>query len=185
MPGTLRYLHEVSKDKASYWRKDTAKRHMSLKYSFPSLPWPEKEDWNHLEQLHPYVLELSYADGGAQSKDTWRKIMRSMRTVPGVEPLTPVHMKVSMLLESTSPHLPPRNTLTSVILPSAKLLDSFDETRSLSIDDLREKIRDIRHKFEDMMANPIQFAADHAEMTIEEIMDLYESFYFLDPIAEK
>jgi hypothetical protein len=90
-----------------------------------------------------------------------------------------------MLLESTSPHLPPRNTLTSVILPSAKLLDSFDETRSLSIVDLREKIRDIRHKLEDMMANPIQFEADHPEMTIEEILDLYESFYFLDPIEEK
>jgi hypothetical protein len=74
-------LHEVSKNEASYWHNDTAKRHMSLKYIFLSLPWPEKEDRNHLEQLHPYVLELSYADGGAQSKDTWRKIMRSMRTV--------------------------------------------------------------------------------------------------------
>ena len=97
IPGTMRYLHEVSKEEASYWRKDNAERHMANQYTFPSMPWPIKEDWNHLEQMHPYVLELSYADGGAESKDTWRKAMRSICTVPGMEPLTPVHEKISML----------------------------------------------------------------------------------------
>ena len=137
IPGTMRYLHEVSKEEASYWRKDNAERHMANQYTFPSMPWPIREDWNHLEQMHPYVLELSYADGGAESKDTWRKTMRSIRTMPGMEPLTPVHEKISMLHEEGGITLPPRTTLTSIVLPSTRLLDHLDESRTMSLDDLR------------------------------------------------
>ena len=81
----MRYLHEVSQDEASFWRADTAKRHVANKYTFPSLPWPVKEDWNHLELLRPCVLELSWADGGKEYKDLWRKSMRLIHTIPGVE----------------------------------------------------------------------------------------------------
>ena len=181
----MRYLHEVSKEEASYWRKDTAKRHMANKYTFPSMQWPIKEDWNHLERMHPYVLELSYADGASQPKDTWRKAMRSICTVSGMEPLTPVHEKISMLHEEGGITLPPRTTLTSIVMPSTRLLDSLDKSRSMSLDDLREVIRPKRHLFEDMLANPIQFETDHPDMTIEEMVDLYESFYMVEPIEEK
>ena len=64
-------MHEVSKDEASHWRTDTAKRHIANKYTFPSMPWPIREDWNGLELMHRYVLELSYADGGSAAKETW------------------------------------------------------------------------------------------------------------------
>ena len=51
--------------------------------------------------LHPCVLELSYADGGAQSKYTWRKIMRSIRTVVALMPchcqLLPIPLAKVML----------------------------------------------------------------------------------------
>jgi hypothetical protein len=62
MTGINRHLHEVSKDEASRLRRETAKRHAVNKYTFQSMPWPIKEDWNHIETLHPLVLELSYAD---------------------------------------------------------------------------------------------------------------------------
>ena len=185
IPGIMRYLHEVSKDEASHWRADTAKRHIANKFTFPSMPWPIREDWNRLEKLHPYVLELSYADGGAESKDKWRKSMRLIRTIPGVDRLTPVHEKISMLHDMGSIAVPPRTTLTSIIIPSTKLLDDLDPPRSMCIDELREVIRPKRHLFEDMLANPIQFESDHPDLTIEEIIELYESCYLLEPIEEK
>jgi hypothetical protein len=36
-----------------------------------------------------------------------------------------------------------------------------------------------------MMANPIQFESDHPEMPIDEVIDLYESFYLLENVEEK
>ena len=99
IPGTMRYLHEMSKDEASYLHKDNSKRQLTSNYTFPSLPWPIREDWNRLEHLL-FVMELSYADGPAQHKDTWRKAMRKIRTVPGVDSLTPVHDKIRMVHES-------------------------------------------------------------------------------------
>ncbi len=87
IPGTMWYMHEVSKDEASHWRTDTAKRHIPSKYTFPSMPWPIREDWNGLELLLQYVLELSYADGVSAEEETWRKSMRMIHSVPGIKPL--------------------------------------------------------------------------------------------------
>jgi len=185
MPCIMRYLHETSKEEASYWRAENSKRKIASKYTFPSLPWPIREDWNHLEDLHPFVLELSYADGPAQYKDTWRKSMRLIRTLDGVESMTPVHEKIRLLHESESIALPPRTNLVSIVIPSSRLLDKLDPQREKSIDELREIIRPERHLFEDMLSNPIQFESDHPEKHIEDVVDLYESFYLLEPIEEK
>jgi hypothetical protein len=59
-----------------------------------------------------------------------------------------------------------RTNLTSIVIPSTCFHDSVDATRSMSIDEPREVIRPSRHRFEDMMSNPIQFESDHPEMTI-------------------
>jgi hypothetical protein len=134
---------------------------------FPSLPWPIRGDWNRLERLHLFVLELSFADGPAQHKDTWRKSMRQIRTLAGVDSLTPVHAKIRMLHESDCIALPPRTPLLSIVIPSSRLLDKLDPHRAMSIDDLRETIRPGRHLFEDMLANPIQFESDHPEMPLK------------------
>ncbi len=178
-------MHEVSKDEASHWRTDTAKLHIPNKYTFPNMQWPIGEDWNRLELLHQYVLELSYADGGSAAKETWRKSMRMIHAVQGIKALTPVHEKVRMLHEMDSLVVLARTNLTSIVIPSTRFLDSVDATRSISIDELREVIRPSRHHFEDMMSNPLQFESDHPAMTIDELIDLYESFYLLEPIEEK
>ena len=185
MPGTMRYLHEMSKEEASYWRGDNSKRQISSKYTFPSLPWPIRDDWNRLEALHPFVLGLAYADGPSQVKDTWRKSMRQIRSLSGVDSMTPVHDKIRILHEADSISLPPRTTLWSIIIPSSRLLAKLDQQRAKSLEDLRELIRPGRHLFEDMLSNPIQFEYDHSEMPIEEVVDLYESYYLLEPIEEK
>jgi hypothetical protein len=149
MPGNTQYLHEMSKDEASFWRKDNSKLQLTSQYTFPSLPWPIREDWNRLEHLHPFVLELSYADGPAQHKDTWRNSMRQIRNVPGVDSLTPVHDKIRMLHESDCIALPPRTKLISMVIPSSRLLDRMAPHRPMPIDDLLERIRPgARGKFE-------------------------------------
>ncbi len=36
-----------------------------------------------------------------------------------------------------------------------------------------------------MLANPIQFESDHPDMIIDEMVELYESYYLVEPIEEK
>ena len=137
------------------------------------------------ERIGTDVLELSYADGGSAAKETWRKSMRMIHSVPGIKPPTPVHEKVRMLHDMGSLVVPARTNLTSIIIPSTHFLDRVDAARSKTIDELREDIHQPRHRFEDMMANPIQFESDHPEMPIDEVIDLYELFYLLEPVEEK
>jgi hypothetical protein len=122
----------------------------------------------------PTVLSLSYADGPAQQKDTWRKSMRQIRNVPGVDSLTPVHDKIRMLHESKCIALSPHTTLISIVIPSSRLLDRMDSHHAMSIDNLREHIHLGCQLFEIMLANPIQFESDHPDMPIEEMVELYE-----------
>ena len=72
--------------------------------------------------------------------------------------------------------------MTSVILPSAKWLDSFDPDRRMSAEELQEAIREQRHQFEDMVQHPIQYEGCSADKPLEEILAIYESFYILEPI---
>ena len=128
----MRYLHEVSKEQASFWRADTAKRHAHNLFSFPKLPWPIGEDWNRLAEMHPYVLELAYVDAARETQDKWKRTMRLIRATPGVEPLTLVHEKIRLLHEMHALDLPCRNSITSIIIPITAYLDSIDNTRSVS-----------------------------------------------------
>jgi hypothetical protein len=57
-PSLLRFLNNKSKEQASYWRKDTkTRRKNGAMFTFPSLPVPTKEEWNHVESLRPNILE--------------------------------------------------------------------------------------------------------------------------------
>jgi hypothetical protein len=90
-----------------------------------------------------------------------------------------------MLHDMGSIAVQPHTTFTSIFIPSTGFLDSVDSLRSKSFDDLRDEIRPSLHLFEDMLANPIQFESDHPDMTIDEMVQMYESFYLLEPIEEK
>lgn len=177
-----RYLCELSKEEASRLRHDTAKRHAVNKYTFQALPWPIREDWNHIEELHPLTLQLSYVQGTKQAKEKWRKAMKQLREAPGYERLLPVHQKIRLVTDLS---LPARNDLTSIILPSAKLLDSFDPDRRMSTMELRDAIVHQRNEFDEMVQYPIQYETDRPGHPLEEILDTYESFYFLEPIGIK
>ena len=187
IPAANRYLHELSKDEASRLRHETSKRHPVNKYTFQSLPRPIKDDWNHIEALHPLVLELSYAQGSKEGKDKWKKAMKQLRDAPGYERLLPVHQKIRLVNDvgGTVMTLPARNDLTSVILLSTKFLDSFDPDRRMTPEELRLAIIDQRNEFDEMVQHPIQYELDRPEKPFDEIVETYESFYMLEPIDIK
>jgi hypothetical protein len=57
-PSLLRFLNNESKEQASYWRIDTkARRKNGTMFTFPSIPVPTKEEWNHVESLRSNILE--------------------------------------------------------------------------------------------------------------------------------
>ncbi len=71
VPSTLRYLQDVSKEQASYWAKDTRERASvcTAKFTFPQMPHPIREDWSHLELMHPWSLELAILTASHEVKD--------------------------------------------------------------------------------------------------------------------
>ena len=67
-PSLLRFLNNKSKEQASYWRIDTkARLKNGAMFTFPSLPVPTKEEWNHVESLRPNILERPARSGPALS----------------------------------------------------------------------------------------------------------------------
>ncbi len=51
--------------------------------------------------------------------------------------------------------------------------------------EIREKIRASKFYFEDVLANPALFEDNNPTLTCEEIVELLESFYLLQPLEEK
>jgi hypothetical protein len=137
--------------------------------------------------MHPYVLELAHVDAGRETKDKWKRVVQLIPATPGVEPLTPVHEKISMLHEMHALDLPSRKSITSIILPSTAYLDGLDKTRSMSLREVRDAIRENQQAYEDMMSNPAEFEANNPDMCCEEMVELlvYESFHLLEPLGEK
>jgi len=69
IPSLLRYLTNISREQASYWARDTKLRIeadkpspgaqpvvSTAKYTFPSIPGPEREEWCLIELMHPQIL---------------------------------------------------------------------------------------------------------------------------------
>ena len=55
----------------------------------------------------------------------------------------------------------------------------------MSLEEVREAIREKRHQYEDMMSNPAGFEANNPDMCCEEVVDLYETFHLIEPFEEK
>ncbi len=62
IPSLIRFISNNSKEEASHWREDTMKHCESTDscmFSFPAIPYPIKEDWDHTQSLHPRVIQFS------------------------------------------------------------------------------------------------------------------------------
>ena len=121
VPSTLRYLQDVSKEQASYWARDTRERASvsTAKYTFPQLPLPIREDWNQLELMHPWTLELAVLTASHEVKEVCASEQGHERA--------PLHVSINLLhgkvVETgNTTHLPARSSITSMVVPTTSYL---------------------------------------------------------------
>ncbi len=59
------YLHNVSKEQASYWTADTHKRNLvsTARFKFTVMPRPTPQTWAHVDRMHKWSLKLGFIDG--------------------------------------------------------------------------------------------------------------------------
>jgi hypothetical protein len=118
-------LGDVSQEQASYWGRNSKKRAAAslAKYTFPSIPVPVREDWNHLDAMHPWTLELASIPASQEVKEAWALAMLDLGTATDDgDSLAPLHMRIAVLhakLAETGHafSLPPCTTITSLVIP--------------------------------------------------------------------
>ena len=195
VPSLLRFLVDKSKETASFWRgywreerEHDRARVSSAVYNFPTIPVPIKEDWVHLESLRPNILELCTLFASLETKQVWDAYMQEIADAASEDHLSdsPVHEQIrAMFLKKPNAKPPPRRQIMYIIMPSTKYLDAVDPRRDMSTEELRVAIKDNLDKFDRMLENPGDFEGAEPDMDAEEMIALHESFYLLQPLAER
>ncbi len=116
VPSLLRFLNNKSKEQASYWRIDTRARRMtgSAMFNFPSLPVPTKDEWNHVESLHPNILELCTVFARPDIKAAWDLHIQDMLEAAEEEGLadSAAHVQIRALFNTKhNAKAPPRTNI--------------------------------------------------------------------------
>jgi hypothetical protein len=133
LSGLLSRLCFASKETASFWRSETKKRCEktdSAVYRFPALPSPIKEDWERMQNLHPLVLHFSKAYRSLETQRKWEKSMHELSAAaeedevaeaPPNYQIQSLHARI--LAKKCALQLPPRTSLSHIIMPSTPYLD--------------------------------------------------------------
>ena len=68
-------------------------------YSFPALPSPIKKDWNHVQGLHPQVLQMCRVSASDETQGTWVAVMHDLSEAAKARGLTgePPHLPIQSL----------------------------------------------------------------------------------------
>ena len=188
VPSLLRFLGNKSKEEASYWRADTKARHLSLMFSFPSLPVPTKEEWRHLDALHPNILQLCTVFARPDTKVAWNSHIEDMLEAAGDEGVlqSAVHIQIRALSRRTpTAKPPPRSNFSHIIMPSRRYLHSLDPHRQMTVADFRENMHDDVMRFDEMLSNPAEFHAKYPTLDAGDFILLHESFCLLEPLEER
>jgi hypothetical protein len=129
VPSLLRFLSNKSKEEASFWRKDTMSRNKSMLFSFPSIPVPTKEEWNHVESLRPNILELCTVFARPDVKSAWEAHIHEMLDAAEEEGVldSAAHVQITALFNKKhTAKAPPRSNISYIIMPSSSLLNKID-----------------------------------------------------------
>ncbi len=188
----LRFLNNKSKEQASYWRIDTRARRMtgSAMFTFPSLPVPTKDEWNHVESLRPNILELCTVLARPDIKAAWDLHIQDMLEAAEEEGLadSPAHVQIRALFNKKhNAKAPPCTNISYIIMPSMSLLNQIDSdpARKMTAAEYLEAIHDDLARFDAMLSNPVVFEANTPDMDAEDYIALHESFYLLEPMEER
>ena len=83
--------------------------------------------------------------------------------------------------------LPRCISISYIIMQSTKYLDSLDPERTMMPDD-DQHTKDVlvfMAKYYNMMDNPTMYEEYNPDLTLEDIVELHESFYLLEPLEER
>ncbi len=133
-----------------------------MNWTFPSIPVPTKEEWNHVESLRPNILELCTVFARADTKAAWDLHIQEMLEAAEEEgaEITSAHVQIRALFNKKhNAKAPPRTNITHSIMPSMSLLNRIDSEGKMSAAECLELIHDDVAKFNDMLANLAMFSA--------------------------
>ena len=188
VPSLVRFLTNKSKEQASYWRKDTKTRSKTAMFTFPVLPVPFKEEWNHVESLHPKILELCTVFARPDIVAEWASHIHDMLEAAEEEGVADshAHVQIRALFNKRHNALPPaRKNISYIIMPSTSLLKRIDPAQKMTAAECLEAMHDDVARFDEMLLNPADFEANAPDMDAEAYIELHESCYLLEPLEER
>ena len=190
IPSLLRFLKDKSKEEASYWRKETRARsaleHSQLRppvlYAFPSIPLPNKGDWDGMQSLHPQILQSCYVTGSADVITQWEGTMAALTKASEEDGLTndPPHIQVENYHSKGHKLLPPRTSIGSIIMPTSSCLLNLAE-----VDDADRVLRVAAETYRQLMQNPAAVEAANPSWTVEKYLDLHDGFHLIEMLEER
>ena len=188
IPSIIRFLTNKSKEQASFWRKDTKTRSKTAMFTFPVIPVPIKEEWNHVASLRPNILELCTVFARPDIKSAWASHIHDMLEAAEEEGVadSPAHVQIRALFNKKhNAQAPPRTNISYIIMPSMSLLNRIDPDRQMTAAECLEAIHDDVARFDEMLQNPALFDANAPDMDAEAYIELHESCYLLEPLEER
>ena len=112
----------------------------SAMMTFPSIPMPTKEEWDHLQRLCPNILELCSVFASADVKTAWDlhigDILGAAKDegVPGAA----AHVQIRALFNAKpTAKAPARRNISYIIILSKSLLDKIDPGRTMTAAECR------------------------------------------------
>jgi hypothetical protein len=123
----MSYLHNISKEQASYWAADTHKLNLvsTAHFKFPVIPRPKSQTWARVEGMHKWALEL-----GVIAVVKLNAMLEAMNIVCPDDSL-PLHERISTMYnhykaEGKACPLPGRNTFNFFFFLRASYLKEID-----------------------------------------------------------
>ena len=190
VPSILRFLTNKSRELASFQRRDTRERlkTSSAMFTFPSLPVPTKEEWDHMERLRQNILELITVFAPAAVKTEWNVLIQDVVQAAEEDGVADksAHAQITAFYQKKpTAKPPPRRSITHVIMPSTSLLNRIDPERTMTAAQSLAAMDEDLARFDGMLANPVVFDAVRPDLDAEDYIALHESFYLLEPLGER
>jgi hypothetical protein len=157
-------------------------------FTFPSLPVPTKEEWNHVESLRPNILELCTVFARLDVKVAWDLHIHDILEAAAEEGVVDAAAHVQIRALFNKKHIakaPPHSNISYIIMPAMTLLNRIDSDKKMTAAECLEAIHDDVARFEAMLSNPAVFEANAPDMDAEAYIELHESFYLLEPLEER
>lgn len=149
--------------------------------AFISQPVPDKAIWDRMQEFHPKTLSCCFVVRGKGGNNLVTDFFSTVEDIMGSgEEAAPIHLKIrawhgdmELAEDSTSLKL---SDIKTLLMPRQHILKRFDPFGTKSVEEVTELLYDA---YEGYLLYVIKAEAPPDEMSIEELMDIYETFHML------